>query len=139
MQRLVCRVGVYVCIIYSEEQRRLRREHNKRVTLTRLMGEKTLNSDKFSSVSWKGVPSDVRPQVWRILLGYVPKHSSRRQSTIESKRRRYRDLVELYYDNKKDEDRSYIENQIKHQIRLDVPRTSPSLKIFQIDNIKSVE
>ncbi|ETO16954.1 hypothetical protein RFI_20381 [Reticulomyxa filosa] len=70
--------------------------------------------------------------------GYSPRNLLRRESTLANKRKRYRDLIELYYNNKTQEHRSNPENKIIHQIGLDVPRTLPILKYFQIDNIKKL-
>ncbi|ETO34542.1 hypothetical protein RFI_02551 [Reticulomyxa filosa] len=139
--------GVVVCcIMCREEQRQLRKDNNKRITLLKLMNERSLPSEKFCMTCWKGIPKDVRPAAWRLLLvsymyiffnvlyflGYSPRNLSRREAVVANKRQRYRDLIELYYTDKNSEQRSNAENQIFHQIDLDVRRTFPSLKALYI-------
>ena len=80
----------------------------------------------------------MRPQIWKLLLGYTPKNLTRRISTLQRKRDEYFDLMERYYNQTNKEHRSDQENKIVHQIGLDVPRTSPELKLFQIECIKNL-
>merc|ERR1719192_1345352 len=58
--------------------------------------------------------------------------------TLQKKRGEYYDLMERYYNQTSKEHRSDQENKIVHQIGLDVPRTSPELKLFQIECIKNL-
>ncbi len=67
-----------------------------------------------------------------LLSGYTPKNLSTREITLQRKRNEYYDLIERYYNKTNSEHRSDQENKIVHQIGLDVPRTSPELKLFQI-------
>lgn len=48
--------------------------------------------------AWTGVPSQLRPQVWRLLLRYEPASQSRAAAALARKRREYCDLGHAYYD-----------------------------------------
>jgi hypothetical protein len=48
-------------------------------------------------LSWNGIPAEVRPDVWRLLSGYLPANIDRREITLERKRAEYQDFVQQYY------------------------------------------
>lgn len=52
---------------------------------------------KLRESSWNGIPSELRPIVWPLLLGYMPAHSSMRSSTLSRKRQDYRKAVQLAF------------------------------------------
>ncbi|EGD75589.1 TBC1 domain family member 22A [Salpingoeca rosetta] len=94
--------------------------------------EKALNSgnidiERLKRLSWSGVPSQIRPMVWRLLCGYLPANLERRQATLERKREEYKALVHRYYDTRHDAENK----KTFHQIQIDVPRTSPDVATFQ--------
>lgn len=57
-----------------------------------------VSTDALRELAWSGVPPDMRPQCWRLLLGYAPPNSDRRQAVLARKRQEYRDCVPQYYD-----------------------------------------
>jgi hypothetical protein len=57
-----------------------------------------VSADALRELAWSGVPPDMRPQCWRLLLGYAPPNSDRRQAVLTRKRQEYRDCVPQYYD-----------------------------------------
>ena len=79
---------------------------------------------KLHSLSWLGVPNELRPMTWKLLLAYVPVVKAKRASTLERKRGEYEHLVHQYYNNRKNED-------IYRQIHIDIPRMQPLMSIFQ--------
>lgn len=79
---------------------------------------------KLHSLSWLGVPNELRPITWKLLLAYLPVVKSKRSSTLERKRSEYEHLVHQYYNNRKNED-------IYRQIHIDIPRMQPLMSIFQ--------
>ena len=83
---------------------------------------------KLHSLSWLGVPNELRPMTWKLLLAYVPVVKSKRSSTLERKRGEYEHLVHQYYNNRKNED-------IYRQIHIDIPRMQPLMSIFQQVNL----
>jgi len=86
---------------------------------------------KLHSLSWLGVPNELRPMTWKLLLAYVPVVKSKRSSTLERKRAEYEHLVHQYYNNRKNED-------IYRQIHIDIPRMQPLMKIFQQESVQKI-
>lgn len=52
---------------------------------------------KLRELSWNGIPAELRPIVWPLLLGYVPCHSSMRTATLARKRAEYCKAVTLAF------------------------------------------
>ncbi|MED6112919.1 hypothetical protein PIB30_066142 [Stylosanthes scabra] len=95
--------------------------------------------DKLRELAWSGVPDYMRPTVWRLLLGYAPPNSDRREGVLRRKRLEYLDCVSQYYDIP-DTDRSDDEVNMLRQIAVDCPRTVPDVPFFQQQQVqKSLE
>ncbi|KAG9316617.1 rab-GTPase-TBC domain-containing protein [Chiua virens] len=109
-------------------------------------------SADLRKLAWSGTPSDLRPIVWPILLvrallpdywstdvfpkGYIPLPSNLRASTLARKRGEYLSLVELAFAR----DRQGVDQQIWHQIEIDVPRTRPGVRLWmQASTQRSLE
>lgn len=89
---------------------------------------KNFNSlEELRKLSWSGIPTKLRGTIWRILCGYLPINSEKRNGVLERKREEYWELVEKYCYIKYD-GRNRI---VQHQINIDVPRTNPSISLFQ--------
>ncbi|CAO1623702.1 unnamed protein product [Sympodiomycopsis kandeliae] len=53
---------------------------------------------KLRELSWNGIPMELRPIVWPLLLGYyTPANSTMRSATLSRKRKDYRKAVELAF------------------------------------------
>ncbi|KAL1473645.1 hypothetical protein MTO96_038549 [Rhipicephalus appendiculatus] len=88
--------------------------------------------DALRSLSWKGIPAEVRPITWRLLAGYLPANSERRAAVLERKREEYFNFVKQYYDTRNED----IHQETYRQIHIDIPRMSPpgaiiSTRIFE--------
>ncbi|XP_058780268.1 GTPase-activating protein GYP1-like [Vicia villosa] len=95
--------------------------------------------DKLRELAWSGVPDYMRPTVWRVLLGYAPTNSDRREGVLRRKRLEYLDCVSQYYDIP-DTERSDDEISMLRQIGVDCPRTVPDVSFFQQPQVqKSLE
>ncbi|CAK8535963.1 unnamed protein product [Lathyrus sativus] len=95
--------------------------------------------DKLRELAWSGVPDYMRPTVWRVLLGYAPTNSDRREGVLRRKRLEYLDCVSQYYDIP-DTERSDDEISMLRQIGVDCPRTVPDVLFFQQPQVqKSLE
>ncbi|KAG1328284.1 TBC1 domain family member 22B [Cocos nucifera] len=95
--------------------------------------------EKLRELAWSGVPPYMRPDVWRLLLGYAPPNSDRREGVLTRKRLEYVDCVSQYYDIP-DTERSDDEISMLRQIAVDCPRTVPDVPFFQHVQIqKSLE
>eukprot|EP01035_Chromulina_nebulosa_P025123 gene25123-32767_t len=96
--------------------------------------EKILQSDTVDikalrRVSWNGIPSDYRTEVWQMLLGYLPINKERRDPAIVRKRKEFQDSIPVYY-NISEADRTTQEGEILRQILVDMPRTCPNTPFF---------
>ncbi|KAL7608812.1 hypothetical protein Lser_V15G13400 [Lactuca serriola] len=106
---------------------------------TKVLGGTTVILDKLRELAWSGVPSYLRPNVWRLLLGYAPPNSDRREGVLRRKRIEYFDCVAQYYDVS-DEERTDEEISMLRQIAVDCPRTMPDVTFFQQAEVqKSLE
>lgn len=95
--------------------------------------------DKLRELAWSGVPPYLRPSVWRLLLGYAPPNSDRREGVLRRKRLEYLDCVAQYYDVS-DNERTDEEINMLRQISVDCPRTVPDVAFFQQAEVqKSLE
>lgn len=95
--------------------------------------------EKLRELSWSGIPPYMRPNVWRLLLGYAPPNSDRREGVLARKRLEYLDCVSQYYDIP-DNERSDDEISMLRQIAVDCPRTVPDVTFFQNPQVqKSLE
>ncbi|KAL8487352.1 hypothetical protein ACS0TY_023410 [Phlomoides rotata] len=95
--------------------------------------------EKLHELAWSGVPPYLRPTVWRLLLGYAPSNSDRREGILRRKRLEYHDHVSQYYDIP-DTERTDEEINMLRQIAVDCPRTVPDVTFFQEAEVqKSLE
>ena len=51
----------------------------------------------LKKVSWSGIPKELRPVAWQLLLGYLPCNMARRADTLARKRKEYVDSVTASY------------------------------------------
>ncbi|RIB01672.1 rab-GTPase-TBC domain-containing protein [Gigaspora rosea] len=80
-------------------------------------------------LSWKGIPDELRPMAWQLLLGYLPCNSDRRVATLARKRKEYEDSVSQAYARGV----AGLDQTIWHQIHIDVPRTNPGIALYQYE------
>lgn len=106
---------------------------------TKELSATTVILEKLRELSWNGIPSYLRPNIWRLLLGYAPPNSDRREGVLRRKRLDYLDCVAQYYDIQ-DIERTDEEINMLRQIAVDCPRTVPDVSFFQQAQVqKSLE
>ncbi|KAL2328882.1 hypothetical protein Fmac_022309 [Flemingia macrophylla] len=106
---------------------------------TKVLSGTVIILDKLRELAWSGVPDNMRPKVWRLLLGYAPPNSDRREGVLRRKRLEYLDCVSQYYDIP-DTERTDDEVNMLRQIGIDCPRTVPEVLFFQQPQVqKSLE
>ncbi|KAF8844309.1 RabGAP/TBC [Paxillus ammoniavirescens] len=109
---------------------------NRRLKFNDCLSKEDVNIADLRKLAWAGTPTDLRPVVWPILLGYIPLPSNLRASTLARKRGEYLSLVELAFAR----DRQGLDQQIWHQIEIDVPRTRPGVRLWmQASTQRSLE
>eukprot|EP00755_Sulcionema_specki_P018796 Sspe_Gene.67799::Locus_39987_Transcript_1_1_Confidence_1.000_Length_840::g.67799::m.67799 len=60
------------------------------VGLTREMG--------LRSLTWNGIPTTLRAECWKYLVGYLPPTKERKESDLRQKRAKYAELVRQYWE-----------------------------------------
>ncbi|XP_009628463.1 uncharacterized protein [Nicotiana tomentosiformis] len=106
---------------------------------TKELSAPTVILEKLRELAWNGIPSYLRPNIWRLLLGYAPPNSDRREGVLRRKRLDYLDCVAQYYDIS-DIERTDEEINMLRQIAVDCPRTVPDVSFFQQAQVqKSLE
>ncbi|KAL6196531.1 hypothetical protein ACLB2K_032146 [Fragaria x ananassa] len=109
------------------------------MNFTKVLSGTTVILEKLHELAWSGIPPYMRPDVWRLLLGYAPSNSDRREGVLRRKRLEYLDCVSQYYDIP-DTERSDDEINMLRQISVDCPRTVPDVSFFQQEQVqKSLE
>jgi len=86
-------------------------------------------------LAWNGIPPHHRPLVWKILLGYLPANAARRPTTLQRRRREYKDAIKQHYDIP-DDSRTNAEQETLRQVLVDVPRTAPEVPLFHNDRVR---
>ncbi|THH16182.1 hypothetical protein EW146_g4408 [Bondarzewia mesenterica] len=114
----------------AQSPERLMREHSIRTNRRNKFIECLLRDDvdmaELRKLAWSGVPNELRPLAWQLLLGYLPLPRPLRSSTLQRKRGEYSSLVELTFTR----GREGLDQQIWHQIEIDVPRTRPGVRLW---------
>lgn len=106
----------------------------------RILQASTVPLTELRNLAWSGVPEEVRPMTWQLLLGYLPPNSERRISTLERKRKEYLDGVRQAFERGSATTANPpaastgrgrgLDEAIWHQISIDVPRTSPHIPLY---------
>ncbi|CDO72753.1 hypothetical protein BN946_scf184994.g5 [Trametes cinnabarina] len=109
---------------------------NRRTRFINCIMAEDVDIAQLRKLAWNGIPGDLRPLVWPLLLGYLPLPKPTRASTLARKRREYASLVETTFSRGKDG----LDQQIWHQIEIDVPRTRPGVRLWmQASTQRSLE
>ncbi|KAI6134526.1 rab-GTPase-TBC domain-containing protein [Pisolithus croceorrhizus] len=114
----------------SRDTEKLLREtsirQNRRLKFIDCLSKEDVDIAELRKLAWAGTPDDFRSIVWPILLGYIPLPSNLRAPTLARKREEYLSLVELAFAR----DRQSLDQQVWHQIEIDVPRTRPGIQLW---------
>ncbi|KAL0956329.1 hypothetical protein HGRIS_002481 [Hohenbuehelia grisea] len=114
----------------NDKSEKLMRERsiktNRRHKFIECLTGQDVNIGELRKLAWAGIPEDLRPVAWQLLLGYLPLPAPHRKTTLERKRGEYKSLVELAFAR----DREGLDQQIWHQIEIDVPRTRPGVRLW---------
>ncbi|KAF4621322.1 hypothetical protein D9613_000483 [Agrocybe pediades] len=113
-----------------EKNEKLLRERsirtNRRHKFVDCLSSQDVNIGELRKLAWAGIPGDLRPMAWQLLLGYLPLPTPLRATTLERKRGEYQNMVELAFAR----GREGLDQQIWHQIEIDVPRTRPGVRLW---------
>ncbi|RPB16559.1 RabGAP/TBC [Morchella conica CCBAS932] len=92
----------------------------------RILQSSTVDLNELREISWNGIPDELRPMAWQMLLGYLPANSDRRINTLERKRKEFIDGVKQAFVR----GTAGLDQTIWHQISIDVPRTNPHIPLY---------
>ncbi|KTW30251.1 hypothetical protein T552_00728 [Pneumocystis carinii B80] len=96
---------------------------------TQILQETSIDLNVLRKYAWNGIPDEFRPIVWKLLMGYLPCNSSRREATLSRKRNEYLKSVSQTYEKGIKE----LDQAIWHQIHIDILRTNPTIKLYQYE------
>ncbi|KAJ3507632.1 hypothetical protein NLJ89_g6192 [Agrocybe chaxingu] len=99
---------------------------NRKHKFIECLSAQDVNIGELRKLGWAGIPSDLRPMAWQLLLGYLPLPTPLRSSTLTRKRGEYQNMVDLAFARGKEG----LDQQIWHQIEIDVPRTRPGVELW---------
>ncbi|KAJ3283592.1 GTPase-activating protein [Borealophlyctis nickersoniae] len=91
-----------------------------------------IDLEQLRKISWSGIPEEIRPTVWKLLMGYLPANSDRRDSTLTRKRKEYDEFVTQSFGR----GRAALDQALYHQIHIDVQRTNASIPLYQHPRIQ---
>lgn len=106
----------------------------------RILTAQNVDLSALRKLAWNGVPEELRPMVWQLLLGYLPLSQAHRVNTLQRKRKEYIDSVRQAFGERADQKKGHkkstsyardLDQAIWHQIHIDVPRTNPLVNLYQ--------
>lgn len=92
----------------------------------KMLNDPIIDLTKLRKLSWHGIPEQMRPSIWQLLLGYLPASSDRRKQVLQSKRTEYRDYVLQTFGKGQDS----LDQPLYRQIHVDVLRPQCKLPLF---------
>ncbi|KAJ6246783.1 tbc1 domain family member 22a [Anaeramoeba flamelloides] len=126
----------------KEKEQIKEKEKIKKTTTSRekrflkVLDQEIIEIENLRSLSWSGIPKRLRSLTWKILLGYLPVNKSRRATTLERKRKEYREAISKLIHEKIQ--RNKFEKNTLHQLELDLPRTCSDSKLIQNPKINNI-
>lgn len=102
---------------------------NRKAKFIECVSSQDVNIHELRKLAWAGIPTDLRPVAWQLLLGYMPLSAPSRSSTLARKRAEYHSMVETTFARGRDG----LDQQIWHQIEIDVPRTRPGVQLWMLE------
>jgi len=108
---------------------------SKDVMFVKLLSENDVDLNRLRAESWTCIPDVVRGTVWKLLLGYLPTKSDRREMTLKRKRKEYFDGLPMYYGNTS-ADRSAEDEVMLGQILKDIPRMNSGIPLYHSEKVR---
>lgn len=127
-------VSLPLAVAASLERKSSVRSERRRARFAECLAASTVNMEELRRLAWAGVPDNVRPVVWMLLLGYLPPTRAVRPSTMARKRAEYQSGVRLAFQRGTES----LDQAIWHQIHIDVPRTNPGIALWQREATQKV-
>lgn len=112
-----------------------RREEALMEQIGSLLLEPNLQIQRLRETCWSGIPKRQRTFCWKLLLGCLPRNTTRRVLIQEKRKNEYQEFLRVYFNVTADK-RTESELGQMHQIELDVPRTLPETEWFHLPQIE---
>lgn len=112
---------------HALHRKRSVRTSRRRQQLLNCLSKQSVDFGQLRTMAWAGIPDELRPLVWQLLLGYLPAVASVRSSQLARKRAEYASGVRLAFAR----GTAGLDQSIWHQIHIDVPRTNPGIRLWQ--------
>ncbi|KAJ9067756.1 GTPase-activating protein [Entomophthora muscae] len=106
---------------------------SKKVKVVAVLDAAIVDIDDLKKLAWGGLSPNQRALSWKLLMGYLPAARDRRDSVLLRKRKEYQILRQTLFEGTCPEDQ---DPELWHQITIDIPRTNPSLSLFQQPQIR---
>lgn len=101
--------------------------------VSELLQEDCADLHQLRGLVWHGLGDfELRGDVWRLLLDYLPAERARRPLTLKRKREEYFDLLKSLYTPE------IVDLDILCQIEKDLPRTRPEFPLFQQKSVQGL-
>lgn len=78
-----------------------------------ILEQPNIDFEALRKLSWNGIPDEIRPTVWKLLMGYLPANNDRRESTLQRKRKEYDEFVLQNFSRG-----ATLDQQLSHQVGL---------------------
>ncbi|KAH0785806.1 TBC domain containing protein [Histomonas meleagridis] len=108
----------------------------KMQTFESILSKPIADVEQLKSIAWNGFPSKYRPRIYRLLLDYEPINSEQSQALLAQKRKYYFDNLNRLFDPSLQKTWTVSQNQIIHQIQIDLPRTG--FKLIHNERIQEI-
>ncbi|KAH6563777.1 hypothetical protein BASA50_008884 [Batrachochytrium salamandrivorans] len=92
-----------------------------------ILEQPNVDLEQLRKLSWPGIPEEIRPTAWKLLMGYLPANSDRRDATLIRKRKEYEEYVSQAFSRGNEE----LDQGLHHQIHIDIQRTNAHMPLYQ--------
>ncbi|KAI9173024.1 GTPase-activating protein [Blastocladiella emersonii ATCC 22665] len=116
----------------ADEARLMTAKLQRHAKFEALLTAPTVDLAALKKLCWSGIPEDLRPTCWQLLLGYLPCSAERRESALKRKRSDYEETAAQSFGK---DGATPSDKQLMHQIHIDVLRTRPT-ELYAHDRVQ---
>ena len=103
------------------------KNNQKELKLLELLQQPVINLHRIREITWNGIPTRFRAEVWKLYLDYLPVNAAIRQATLNHKRQDYFDFVDRIFVESQRFLWTSAQKEIDSQIMRDLPRVKHPL------------
>lgn len=107
----------------------------RKAKFRKVLDGQIVDLEALRELCWSGIPHDLRPICWQLLLGYLPPNRDRREHILARKRQEYADQVREHF-NISPGERGEDDAGALRQVSVDVPRTAPGVAFFHQEPVQ---